>query len=286
MKKIFAAPVIAALLAAPAFAQSSGSVSVASVRSPFVTGVIYSVKVQTESISATTGKLFANTGQVKDIGLCNPITDSVLLAEIPGPKTAGAKTIIAAVRATFTVSGVLGIDVEPAIAHLRLPNVELQAGQTLALRYDMPVLGAGTLQWLVGVGVKATSIQAPAAPGPSAGGTIMPAPAPTPTPTPAPAPIPAPTPVPGTPSAPGSCISPTGAPVIGCAAPLSSLVDSTGGVWKLSATQALRNDVDTTPSLKVMGYWPFAYMQIRPSGVLCGQNNDHGCMDWPTGAWK
>jgi len=32
--------------------------------------------------------------------------------------------------------------------------------------------------------------------------------------------------------------------------------------------------------------WPFAYMQIRPSGVLCGQNNDHGCMDWPTGAWK
>ena len=217
----FCAALILSVSPTLALAQTSGGVDVASLRSPFVAGPVYSVKVQTESLSATTGRLVANANQTKDLGVFNPLTDSVLLAEISGPKTAGAKTIVAAIKATFTVTGLLGADAEPAVLHIKLPNVELPAGQTLAIRYDMPILPPGKMQWKVAVGARAADIPTPVAPGPVASGPITPAP------------IPAPAPVPVTPVVPSPA---PGAPATGTAMPpAASLTDAAGLVWTMAA---------------------------------------------------
>lgn len=285
------------ILATSACAQSSGGVDVASLRSPFVAGVSYSVKVQTESISATTGKLIANSGQVKDIGIFNPLADSELLAEIPGPKTAGTKTVVASIRATFTVIGALGIDIDPGVVHIKMPNVEVLAGQTLALRYDMPMLGAGKVQWKVAVGAKAVDIPLPA-PGPVVVGPITPAPipdpVPAPTPTPVPIPSPSPTPVPTGASLAGSCITLTGNPFStvdapGCAKPLPALSDAAGNVWmfKPDGSDLLIGVASQLPTLQnKFGYWPVVFLYVRNDGAFCAFHQTKGYICFIGGKWQ
>lgn len=184
-----------------AFAQSSGSINMDSLRAPFSVKATYSLTLQTESIGSTTGKLAANPGQVAKVGAVDLIKQMFVLAEIPGPKTAGSKTLVASVKATWTVAGGMGWFADPIVIHAVramdpaqplgfVPlNIEVPAGMTLAIRYDMPAvagtsLAPGTFSWLVGVGAKATDIPAPVA-GPTAGGTVTPPPPPAPPPAPA-----------------------------------------------------------------------------------------------------
>lgn len=163
---------VAVLFPITAFGQSSGGVVIDSVRAPFSIKMTYTLTFQTESLNSL-GKLVANPGQIKKVGVVDLIKDSVILAEIPGPKTVGAKTIVSSIKATFATEGGLGFTIDPVVAHVKLPNVELPAGQTLALRYDMPAqtfdvvslkwgpAGSGRLQWKVGVGVLAKDISKP-----------------------------------------------------------------------------------------------------------------------------
>lgn len=210
------------LFPALAFAQTSGSVNIDSVRSPFSVKATYSLTLQTESLNALTGKLVANAGQVAKVGAVDLIKQTFILAEIPGPKTVGAKTVVASVKATWIIAGGVGWFADPLVVHVTPLNIEVPAGHTLAIRYDMPIqsptlaLAPGSFAWLVGVGVKATDIPAPVI-GPTSGGTITPPPPP--------------------PPAPGTSPDCTKVP------PAAQLVDELGATW----TSGVRDPNGTAP---------------------------------------
>lgn len=259
VQKILAAAALV-VLASPAFAQSAGKAGIDSVRAPFSTAMGYSLSLQTMSVSAITGKLVANSGQTRLVGAVNLLKDSVILAEIPGPKTAGTQTVVVAIRAIFTVTGGVGWDADPITVRAALPNVVVPAGATLALRYDMPVQttdttpASGTLQWLVGVGAKASAIAAPVTPGPVVIGPITPPPAP------APAPAPDPTPTPTGTSADGTTIP----PAIG-------ITDAAGDVWKFSGTHPQKNGAETGGSGGVLMTIKAGIVYFEQGPLVTGQ---------------
>jgi hypothetical protein len=235
-----AAFVVSLLWIVPARAQTSGSVNVPSLRIP-IPAPLVSARVQTETLGA------ANSGQLANLGAVDLIKSSTLLAEIPGPKTAGAKTTVSSVRVTLTLTGLTGVRIDPVVIHIDLPGVILPQGQTLAVRYDMPLAQAGTFQWLVGAGAKASSIPPPVV-GPVAGGTITPAPAPVPAPVVTP-------PAACTPDAVG-----TKSP------PAAQLIASDCSKWVLSGTTVTRDGVDTKNEFTNPGQTD--HIQVGPLGPI------------------
>jgi hypothetical protein len=261
--------IVAALLLVPALAFAQTKViTTKPMTSGWLPADVASVEVRVKgrlsTDAATTARIIGRIPlKTLDISL---LTQRVTIL-VPATQTWEVKSIsIYIVPTTFT--GLKPIEVETRqFAMSYLPP----SGQTLAIDWGV------TTGDIVFGPVTVAPAPAPA-----------PAPSPAPAPAPSPAPTPAPAPAPGTATASpaGSCITPTGAPAADCAAPLASLVDSTGGTWKLSATQALRDGVETRAALDNFGYWPLAYILIRSTGSLCGFNPNHGFICWTAGKWQ
>jgi hypothetical protein len=128
---------IALLLPGLAFGQSF-SQKMDSFRAPFQSGVVYSIAVQMEQTSATTGKpvLVGTATKIESF----EIWKDVLLVDLVGPKTATVKPIITTLRVTLTATKGTGWWSEPFVFHAVIDKpFELPLAGVVGCRYDMPV---------------------------------------------------------------------------------------------------------------------------------------------------
>ncbi len=208
--------------------------------------------------TSATGAISEIPGQAQTIALTLP--PNVIIVSFPGQKSS---------QMTITGFRVKGTSVGSwtsvfTVSQMLQSPIVVQAGRPLIVKMIYsPTSTTGSFTW-------APDLQ-------TLTGVITPPPVVTPGPVVPPAP---PT---TSPSPAGACIAPT--PISDCQAPLASLVDSTGGVWSLTANTVTRDGVNTRPALDNFGYWPLSYIIIRTTGVLCGFNPNHGFICW-NGKWS
>ena len=224
----------------------TASFSVDSMWAPFSIDSTITASVQALKLDATTGKLVAIAGQTQQLG---SLTKNVIAAVLPGQKTTamtvnGLRLNIVSGGFGWTGSGTVEVRLPAAIT--------VPAGKGLAVRYDAPFIGKGTVQLAVGV----TSIAAPIAPPGSVTGPITPAPTPVPPP-------------PTGPSAPGASIP-----------PLAELIGSDGAKWTFTAPKAFRNGVDTQQP-----YSDANLLYVSAAGTIRAQGPSHGYVCWTGAAW-
>lgn len=256
-----------------------------SLRAPFGYIVPYSITVQMETRSATTGKQVV-TGAAFKIPAMNFVSDSALLADLVGNKTTKVPILVSSISVTLTTAMAAQWE-QKAPWGLRVwldKPFELAAGKTVGCRYDMPAQGFDamksvaetvsnmdlTIVWRKDItgnlrcaeGVKAASITPPA-PAP-----VVVTPVTTPPGTP-----PGTTPPTTTPSKPGDS-----------APPLTELIALDGAKWTYAAGKIFRNGVDVITG-NPSGYPDFKRVYVSDIGKICADGSVHGYLCWNGTAW-
>lgn len=233
------------LLPALAFGQSTGQ-SIDSIWAP--PKYTATASVQALRTDAITGAFVPISGQVKPLGVIK-LGQSPITTVFPGQKS--APMTISGVRLTVLAKGLSWIS--KSVVDISITPIVAQAGKSVAVRYDAPLLAMGYLQTAVGV----TAIDPPPGPGPVVIGPIPP-------------PVVPPTPIPTGISPPDSSIP-----------PLPELVTSDGIRWTFIAPTPFRAGVNVI----LNSYPDMTRMYIRSDGQVCMDGSAHGFLCWNGTNW-
>lgn len=268
---------------------------VPSLRAPFGYIVPYSIIIQMEKISSTTGKP-VTTGTAFTLPSMDFVNDNVILVDLIGSKSL-EETIPSLSVTLKTNKADFWEQKAPWGFRVFLDKpFTLPMKQVVGCRYDMPAQGFSLTKSLVETivnmgfvivwdkevtgnlrclpGVKAASITPP---GPAPVSTIPPTNIP-----------PATTPGPGTP--PGTGITPPATTVVankpgdsicpvGCNS--TELILADGSKWTFSAPKIFRNNADVT----LNAYPDVKRLSIFDNGKLCVDGSVHGYMCWNGTNW-